>query len=30
MAFFKPYSTLLVGMVLGAFVVPTILKFVKR
>lgn len=30
MRFLKPYSTLVVGMVLGAFVVPTVLKFVKR
>lgn len=30
MSFFKPYSTLIVGMVLGAVVLPTVLKFVKR
>jgi hypothetical protein len=29
-SFFKPYSTLIVGMVLGAVVLPTVLKFVKR
>ena len=30
MAFLKPYRTLIVGMILGAVVVPSVLKFVKR
>lgn len=30
MAFLKPYRTLLVGIALGAIVVPNVLKFVKR
>lgn len=30
MTFFKPYTTLLVGIVLGAFIVPKALRFVKK
>jgi hypothetical protein len=30
MPFLKPYSTLLVGIVIGAVLVPNVLKFVKR
>lgn len=30
MRFLKPYSTLIVGMILGGVVVPQVLKVVRR
>ena len=30
MQFFKPYTTLAVGIVLGAFVAPRVIRMVKR
>lgn len=30
MQFFKPYTTLAVGIVIGAFVAPRVLRMVKK
>lgn len=30
MTFFKPYTTLAVGIVIGAFVAPRVLRMVKK
>ena len=30
MQFFKPYTTLAVGIVLGAFVAPKVIRMVRR